>query len=179
MHREAFSYIAQQVKELPPRRNVVEFGGLDINGSVRSLFADASYVSVDPQAGRGVDVVMDALDYIPETSIDTVVCCEVLEHAEQAAELVAHAADILAPGGVLLITAACDPRTPHSAVDGGHMREGEFYQNIDPNSLSMWLGYHFGRVDVVVNERRGDVYAIAVMGAADVPSRPARKGGKA
>ena len=83
MHREAFGYIAQQVKELPPRKHVVEFGGLDINGSVRSLFTAAkSYVSVDPQAGRGVDVVMDALDYTPEKPVDTVVCCEVLEHAE-------------------------------------------------------------------------------------------------
>ena len=166
MHREAFGYIAQQVKELPPRKHVVEFGGLDINGSVRSLFTAAkSYVSVDPQAGRGVDVVMDALDYTPENPVDTVVCCEVLEHAEMASRLICHAAEILAPEGVLLITAACDPRTPHSAVDGGHMREGEFYRNIDPEELEKCLGAYFGQVNVRCDPKRGDVYAVATMAA--------------
>ena len=148
MHREAFTYIAQQVKELPPRRNVVEFGSLDINGIGRILFADAE-TYVRSTRKPGVAWTWSWTHWTTCRRVHrTVFCCEVLEHAEQAAELVAHAADILAPGGVLLITAACDPRTPHSAVDGGHMREGEFYQNIDPEELTQWLQDHFAALNV-------------------------------
>ena len=171
MHREAFEFIARSLTDFPSLPSVIEIGGRDINGSVRPLFRAAdSYVSIDIQPGRGVDVVADAADYMPAEPVQCVVCCEVLEHAEQAAKIVANAAKMLQPGGVLFVTAATDPRVPHSAVDGGAVQAGEFYRNIDANELTSWLEDVFGQINVTVDAQRGDVYAVAVK-PTETPSR--------
>jgi SAM-dependent methyltransferase len=139
MHQEAYRFIEEQVKSLPPRRSVVELGARDVNGSVRALFGDAAYVSVDIADGPGVDVVADAATFRPIEAPDTVVCCETLEHAPQAGAIVRNAIDMLAPGGVLLVTCASDPRAPHSGIDGGAVRPGEWYQNVPLDALAKWL----------------------------------------
>jgi len=66
-----------------PKR-VLEIGSLNINGSVRQFFPDASlYIGIDMQKGTGVDIVMNARDIEKEFrkgSFDTVICLEMLEH---------------------------------------------------------------------------------------------------
>ena len=68
----------------PDIRKVLEVGSLDINGSVRNMFK-SSYTGIDLQEGKGVDIVMDAVDiknkFEPE-SFDCVLCLETLEHAK-------------------------------------------------------------------------------------------------
>lgn len=66
----------------------------------------------------------------------------------------------LRPGGVLVVTAACDPRAPHSAIDGGPIHADEHYQNVDPGLLRSWMA-DLDEVCIEVHER-GDVYACAV-----------------
>ncbi len=115
---------------------MIEIGSLDINGSVRSLFAGSEYIGIDPQDGPGVDWVGDALDYEPGDRVDCVVCCEVLEHSPKWRELVKKGMEWLDEDGVLLITAAGPGREPHSAIDGSHnVREHEHYENIVPAEL--------------------------------------------
>ena len=46
------------------------------------------------------------------------------------------------------------------------MREGEFYQNIDPEELEKCLGAYFEQVNVRCDPKRGDVYAIATCASA-------------
>lgn len=163
MHAEAYVAVAKRIQELAkPLRSVVEFGSRNINGSVRPLFPEyASYVGVDAMDGPDVDVVMDAESFVPMRAPNCVVCCEVLEHAANAKRLVEHALMILALKGAVIITCASTGRAPHSAVDGGAVREGEHYRNVTPQELRSWLeeaGAVF--IDVEHHADRGDVYAM-------------------
>jgi hypothetical protein len=72
---------------------------------------------------------------------------------------------MLAPGGRLVVTAAAPPRAPHSAVDGGPLRPGEHYRNVDPDALGAWLrGVGFVCETLEAHPDRGDVYALARKG---------------
>lgn len=143
---------------------VVDVGGRNINGTVRDLFDTPDYTVIDMHPGPGVDVVGDFLDYKPPRKPDTVIICEVAEHTKAWPELVARAADLLKVGGMLIFTAAGPDRKPHSAFDGAELRDGEFYENIQPNRLRAVLDKHFD--DVIVDEQGADVRAIAVKGSA-------------
>lgn len=151
------------VQQLAPRYSVVEFGGRNFNGSVRPLFSSAaSYVVTDLYPGFNVDWVGDALDYTPPEPIDTVVCCEVLEHSAEWPQLLEHAHAILPERGVLILTCAAPPRAPHSTFDGNQVRPGEYYCNVEPaDFLSVmdrltWFDVHLS------GDPRGDLYCTAV-----------------
>jgi SAM-dependent methyltransferase len=119
---------------------VYEVGSLDICGSVRPLFADAkTYHGIDLVAGDGVDAVGDGATYVPPFEPDCVVCCEVLEHAPNARQVVEQMARVLKPGGTLVVTCAGPGRYPHSAVDGGKVRDGEYYRGLPAQQLADWM----------------------------------------
>lgn len=160
MHVEAAAFVALTARRLGPFQSVLELGGLDINGSVRTYFPGARYVSVDIVGGPGVDVVADATTYRPTERFDAVVCCEVLEHVPDPDGFVATAWGSLRPGGLFILTAACPPRAGHSAVDGGPLRPGEWYQNVTEDMLARWLvGWKDPEIERY--DDRGDIYAIA------------------
>ncbi len=162
MHDTAYRFARQHAGEHGPYGRVIEFGSLDINGSPRRLFpGDVDYLGVDVQAGPGVDLVRDVTE-LAEEPADLVVCMEVLEHAPAKAGIIAAAARHLVPGGHLILTAACDPRAPHSAIDEQPIRVHEFYANVDPDWLSVVLvetGWTICGFDTSV---LGDVYVCAV-----------------
>ena len=160
MHAEAFAFVQQTLAQLPPRKRVVELGGRNFNGSIRGLFNGAEYTSVDILDGYGVDVVSDAADYQPASPPDTVVCCEVLEHAPNAGAVVHNALRMLAPGGVLVLTCATDPRVPHSGIDGNSVRAGEHYANVPREDLARWL--KGADVRVLQTQPQGDLQCLAV-----------------
>jgi trans-aconitate methyltransferase len=89
---------------------------------------------IDREAGPMVDQVTDAIHYTPEMPADLVVCCEVLEHAENWRQIIRRSRQWLKPGGALIVTSAGLGRKPHSC-DGGQLREGEYYRNLDPSDL--------------------------------------------
>jgi SAM-dependent methyltransferase len=157
MHIEAYAYA---VRHLSGKRfgDVVEVGSRDINGSVRPLIDCKTYTGIDLAAGPNVDVVGDAFDM--RHPCDLAVCMEVLEHEPRAEALVAHMASWLRPGGAMLVTAAGPGRAPHSAHDGGGLRPGEHYANIDPADLAAWL--EAAGLDAAVDHAGEDVRAWAV-----------------
>jgi SAM-dependent methyltransferase len=162
MHAEAYEFVRRAVERTGPFGQVLEIGGRDINGTVRPLFGDAEYVSLDLVEGPGVDVVADAATWDPGPRwFDCVVCCEVLEHASDAAALVARARTWLRPGGALIMTCASDPRAPHSAVDGWELRDGEHYANVSEEDMLAWSeGY--SRVTIEHDAGHGDLYAVCL-----------------
>lgn len=133
MHAEARAFVAHAVSDKRFER-VVEFGSRDVNGTVRDLFVTDRYHGIDIEPGPGVDEVANAVIWSPaiNETPDCVVCCEVLEHTEDWRLIVYAAYDALDPGGLFVVTCATDPRAPHSASDGGALRDDEHYENIDP-----------------------------------------------
>src|SRR6516164_10084067 len=181
MHEGAYRFVADTVRQLEPRRCVIELGSRTVagdwpfSGPVRPLFGDAAYVGVDIADGPNVDLVADAahwpvpglawlgtgwMQHFVSDGVDTVVCCETLEHTPDAEAICRNAHRMLMTGGVFLVTAAGDGRGEHSAVDGGPLRDGEFYRNVDRYHLETWLEmFHFRMIDTATP---GDIYAIAV-----------------
>jgi SAM-dependent methyltransferase len=163
MHPGAYRFVARTLRRFPPRRCVVELGSYNVNGSVRDLFAGAAYTGVDLRPGPGVDVVGDATDprivlWFLGNVPDCVVTTETLEHATDPGAVVRNAHGMLAPGGLLIVTAASPARPPHG-IDGGAVA-GEHYGAIDPDDLRSWLR-PFRRHEVIEDVAAGDVYAWA------------------
>lgn len=172
MHEGAYKYVERIVAQLGPRqirgRHVVELGSRTVagdwpySGPVRPLFDGAAYLGIDIAAGPNVDVVANAATW-PEkgtAKVDTVVCCETLEHTPEAKQICANAHRLLTPGGVFIVTAAGSGRAPHSATDGGPVRDGEFYRNVTRDDLAGWLWeFEFTLID---DSTSGDIYAVAV-----------------
>lgn len=161
MHEQAHNWMASQVKQLPLRRSVLEFGSRNVNGSPRPLFVNADkYIGVDIREGEGVDIVADAADYRTEERFDTVVCMEVLEHTNRGREICCNAYRHLLRGGVFLVTAAGIGREPHSAIDGGAVQEGEYYQNVSIADLRWWCSDF--QLVTVNTDTTGDIYALCI-----------------
>lgn len=162
MHAEAYAFVATAAQHHQPGGVVYEIGSRNINGTVRGLFRNAAvYIGVDVVGGPDVDLVADAATYRPPLPPATVVCCEVLEHTEKAEAIVTQAASVLAPGGLLIITCAGEGRAPHSAYDGGPLREGEYYRNLLPWEIRQWASE--AGVDAVQmswSENPGDSYYV-------------------
>lgn len=162
MHPEAKAWVAASVKGRRYGR-VLEFGSLNINGAVRDVIDAVRYHGIDLQEGPGVDEVADAAMFRSTSRVDLVVCCEVLEHTPIEG-ILANAHQNLRGGGVLLVTCATTPRAPHSAVDGGKLRVGEYYVNVDPDHLAATtelvgfvvqdLNVHFGRGDLYMRAKK-------------------------
>lgn len=141
IHPAAHLFARTHIPECP--RRVVEVGGADWNGGLRSCFAWSSYVSIDLHPGPGVDLVGDFALWAPlqpAASFDLVVALEVLEHAPMWASILTGAAHLLEPGGLMVGTCAGPTRSPHGATGAPHPAEGEWYANIGPAQLCDALG---------------------------------------
>lgn len=134
MHEQAREWV-QQRADLHAA-SVLDIGGRNLNGSVRSLFVDAEvYTSIDLYEGPGVDIVADAADWTPDRLYDCVVSCEVFEHAERWHDICVTAYRALRAGGTFVATMAGPDRGAHSGIDGFALREGEYYENVEPGDL--------------------------------------------
>lgn len=75
------------------------------------------WIGVDAQPGTNVDLVTDAESLsLPDASVGSVVCSEVLEHTRRPWRVIAEAYRVLQPGGWLLLTTPfCHPlhNCPH------------------------------------------------------------------
>lgn len=159
MHVESLAFVAQFATADPI--DVIEIGSRNINGTVRPLFPNARWTGLDLHPGPDVDVVCDMRDYMPPDSVDLVVCCEVLEHAEPWRQMISQAQAWLKPGGRMIITCAGPGRLPHSHIDGCQLRPGEYYGNITVGELREAMeaeGLHV----VICTQLRNDTQAMAI-----------------
>lgn len=136
MHEQAYDWLRSAVTSMGlSGLFVLDLGGRDVNGHVHDLFS-WSVTTLDIADGPGVTIVADAADWVPDREYDVVLCTEVFEHTPRWREIIGTAYDALPPGGVFLTTCASRSRPPHSAVDGGPLVPGEYYQNISPAELA-------------------------------------------
>lgn len=133
MHNEAFEFVRHVATNEPI--SVIDVGSRDINGTCRPLFPNANYTGIDLLPGPAVDIVCDAATYHPADKADLVLIVEVLEHCANWRELIRVASSWLRPSGLVCITCAAPGRQPHSAVDGGELRDGEYYMNLTAEEI--------------------------------------------
>jgi len=123
---------------------VIEIGARDINGGVRDLIDTACYIGVDLEPGPGVDLVQDART--TKGVYDLVLCLEVLEHDPDPVGLIETLGRLCTPGGLVVATAGGRGREPHSAHDGGVLRDGEHYGNLTETHFCVGWGEVLGCV---------------------------------
>lgn len=167
MHGEAWHFLETALADVVDKPvRVLEFGSRDVNGSPRKLFThpDHSYLGVDIEAGDGVDQVGNAAKVnvmgANGEQFDVVICAEVFEHTGEWPDILWNMGRHAAMGGLIVVTAATNPRAPHSAVDGWDLRDGEYYENVDDILLSEFMRDLFDNVYVTTHPR-GDVYGKA------------------
>lgn len=163
MHAEVRHWCEQHLVDLGPVDHLVDLGGRDVNGTVRDL-VDAQVVSVvDVTDGPDVTDLDDARTWRSFVGpADVVLCTEVLEHVQGWPAIVWTLYEALRPGGVAVVTAAAPERAPHSAVDGGPLRDGEWYQAVGLGDLGAVLtacGFHIEAIEH--DPSAGDVRAVA------------------
>lgn len=152
MHAEAFRFVSRYATR--DALSVIEIGSRDINGTPRPLFPSASWIGLDWHAGPCVDVVCDAVDYVPTSLVDIVVCTEVLEHAPNWRKLIQCAASWLLPCGRFIMTCAGPGRAPHSHHDGGGLHDSEYYANLSADQIAE--EFHYAGLHVLHCEQAGD-----------------------
>ncbi len=109
MNVSVYGCIERFLKRHPVEGRVLEVGSLDVNGSIRPLFADErrfdSYVGVDIRDGKGVDIVAPGSSLpFPPKSFDCIVSTETLEHDDRFWLSVQEFYRVLSPGGYVLLT---------------------------------------------------------------------------
>jgi SAM-dependent methyltransferase len=135
VHPQALRFYADMLANLEPRA-VVEFGSCNMNGSVRDVYPQAlSWHGIDQQPGPGVDEIADAATWQTDETFGLVICAEVFEHTPDWPRIIDTAFTVLEHGGLFLASCATGFRPPHSAVDGGALRPGEYYANVDPDEM--------------------------------------------
>jgi hypothetical protein len=165
MHPEAYEAVRSALVKVQPQPgcSVLDVGGRDVNGTPRALFPDdVRYVVLDVREAPGVDIVADACDWLPSEEFDVVLSTEVFEHLDWRPAL-ANMVKATRSGGWVIVTAAKEPRLPHSAIDGCEVREGEHYANVDPlDLLREMVDHRLGSIVIsgsVIEGHGGDVYA--------------------
>lgn len=160
MHAEAQEWLSRF--KCDDRLQVLEVGSRIINGTARVHWPNAHWVGMDLVPGFGVSVVGDFCDQAPAGWFDLVVCCEVLEHCDRWNRIVARSRLMLQTGGRFIGTCAGPQRAPHSAVDGGKVRAGEHYANLDSIALMLAL-QSAGYATVVVRDTGVDLQWFATV----------------
>lgn len=128
MHEAVKQFIRNLRNKYPEvfeNKKVLEFGSLNINGSVREFFKDCDYTGVDMTPGKDVDYVCRAHEFNSrDERYDVVISCEMLEHDSKHDMSIMTMQRVLKPGGMLIITCANHKRKPHNldCGDGFYVR---------------------------------------------------------
>lgn len=168
MHTEAYNGFARMLSETGLNTQdewlIFDFGGRDINGSVRDQLPNATWKGIDISPGPGVDLVQDLTQPWGHRELaDIVVSTELLEHVQDWRSVLRTASEAIDPSGVqfLFLTCASNGRPEHGASGEPLPPPGEWYGNVDPNELREELKKYFSTVRVVFNPNPGDAYAWA------------------
>ena len=122
----------------------VDFGSLEVNASLRTMFVRCKYTGVDICPGKNVDVVSRAHEYICDP-IDTAVSGSMLEHDEYWMESLRHMYRLLKEGGLLVVSAAGPAWPPHGVRscpgEGGQLwgTDPDYYETIDRKKFQCFL----------------------------------------
>ncbi len=142
-HTQQIFFIENIAKNLPSyfsRRKVVEFGSLNINGTVRDFFHDCDYLGIDVGLGDDVDMVCRGEDFsAPANSHDVVISSEMFEHNSQWKKCFLNMLRVLKDDGLMVFTCAGPGRRQHGTLqyepDASPLTAGageDYYRNLAP-----------------------------------------------
>ena len=114
---EYIRYIKNKFPEQFHKKQVLEVGSLNINGTVRDFFTECYYVGLDVAAGQGVDVVCEGQNYdAPSESFDVTISCECFEHNPEWVATFKNMHRMVKPGGLVIMTCATTGRPEHGTT---------------------------------------------------------------
>lgn len=151
---------------------VIEIGARNVNGAAKDGFGPTLvWLNNDIEPGPDVEVVMPGHEFLQaqlDMSWDAIVSCEVFEHTDTWREIVTAAAGAVKSCGWMIVTCATHGRAPHSAVDGGALKPGEYYGNVDPDEFQVVAdsaGWHVEFLEIdktwgMGRSHNGDLFAL-------------------
>ena len=140
-------------------KRVLDCGSLDINGNNRHLFTGGSYIGIDIAAGTNVDII-SRIHEVKGGPFDVVISTECLEHDEFMTLSIQHMIDLVAVGGIIIVTCATIGRPEHGTVgheDWASPATLDHYRNVTPEQLATPLSKAFRCWGVEVQHT--DLYA--------------------
>src|SRR5574337_578584 len=123
-------------------KRVLEVGSHNINGSPRKYFWFCNYTGIDISKGKGVDKVVNVLDYYPKYGYDVVICTEMLEHDKNWDLSLMKMYSLLVDGGLLLITCAgpdCKEHGTKRTSPECSPDTTDYYMNMTTDLIKMYL----------------------------------------
>jgi len=93
----------------------IEVGSMDINGSLKEVIESdckkqITYIGLDIEKGKGVDIVIEPYNIPYENYADVVISCNQLEHDPQFWRTIEQMKKVVKPDGLLYF---CAPSTGH------------------------------------------------------------------
>lgn len=139
-HQEQ-KYFFNKVKEKFPSNfdnvKVLDFGSLNVNGSLFEMFTNSEYIGIDIVEGSNVNVVSKAHEYTSDTQSDTIVSGEMLEHDEYWVESLKNMYSLCKNGGLIAISCAGKDRPEHGTERTGDCwgTSNDYYMNVEPKDI--------------------------------------------
>jgi len=181
-HQEQNEF-CQSIKNLYPEfflnKKVLEIGSFNVNGTVRDLFKNCSYIGLDIAEGNGVDVICEGQKYdAPNESFDTIISCECFEHNPYYIETINNAIRMLKSKSLFLFTCATTGRAVHgvsSLEEEGKTKHekwitmpnvfkkdwnNEYYKNVTIKDIvtQIELDQIFYKYGFTINHKKHDLY---------------------
>jgi len=96
----------ENCKHLGDDSVVVDFGSLDVNGTLKPIFAKHKYVGIDMEAGPNVDIISSTHEVaLPDAYADVIVSTSCFEHDPMFWLSFLEMCRLLKPGGLIYINA--------------------------------------------------------------------------
>jgi SAM-dependent methyltransferase len=120
MHPEArhfTEFVRDYLPDFCSNKKVLDVGSGDINGNNRFLFTECEYDGNDVIAAPNVTVVSKTADLaFPDSTFDTIVSTECLEHDPAYEASLRKVVAMLKPGGLFFFTCASTGRAEHGTL---------------------------------------------------------------
>lgn len=142
-HSEQRDFVISVKNKFPESFNgakVLEVGSLNINGTIRDLFADCHYVGIDLASGPNVDLVISGEEVgFADNFFDTVISCECFEHNPYWRETFDNM--IRMSSSLVIMTCATTGRPEHgtsrtSSGESPFTADWNYYQNLTEKDFS-------------------------------------------